>query len=227
MSTEKTDANERVVDELLEAIWTCREEGLATVEQCLARSHVAVGRDALERMQQRGLVRLADEQVELTAAGETRARSIIRRHRLAERLLVDVLGMSVEQSEQIACDFEHTVVPEVTAGICTLLGHPEECPHGKPIPPGPDCEAGQTEVRQAIHALSEVPCSEQPVRVAYLRTGDHDRLHQLLSLGFAPGTELRIHQRTPVLVVQIDQSEFALDREVAGDVYVWTEADPL
>ncbi len=221
MTGQCSEPRDRAIDELLEAIWTCREQGQVTIDACLAEAHGEVDRQTLDRLVTEGLATIADDRVALTGFGEEEAASIIRRHRLAERLLVDVLGMTAEQSEQMACDFEHAVVPEVADGICTLLGHPKECPHGKPIPPGRDCESGRTEVSSVLRPLSEVACSAEPVRVAYLRTRDHERLHQLLSLGFTPGIQLRVHQRTPVLVVELDQSEFALDREVAGDVYVW------
>ncbi len=215
-----------VVDELLEAIWTCREDGTDDLDQCLQRAHAEdVSRADLDLLVKRGLVQIRANQITLTKEGDLLAASIIRRHRLAERLLVDVLGMTPEQCEELACHFEHAVVPEVTNGICTLLGHPSECPHGRAIPPGPDCLAQRTEVASALQPLSAVACSEVPVRVAYLRTSDHERLHQLLSLGFSPGTSIRVHQRSPVLVLQIDQSEFALDKEVASDVYVWVPAE--
>ena len=76
--------------------------------------------------------------VELTPRGRERAGSIIRRHRLAERLFTDSLAMDSEtEIEQQACKFEHILSPEATDKICTFLGHPRTCPHGAPIPPGP------------------------------------------------------------------------------------------
>ncbi len=78
--------------------------------------------------------------VELTARGRERAASIIRRHRLAERLFTDSLAMDSESEiERQACKFEHILSPEATDKICTFLGHPRTCPHGAPIPPGPCC----------------------------------------------------------------------------------------
>jgi putative ABC transport system ATP-binding protein len=78
--------------------------------------------------------------VELTARGRERAASIIRRHRLAERLFTDSLAMDSESEiEQQACKFEHILSPEATDKICAFLGHPRTCPHGAPIPPGPCC----------------------------------------------------------------------------------------
>ncbi len=80
--------------------------------------------------------------VELTARGQERAASIIRRHRLAERLFTDSLAMDSESEiEQQACKFEHILSPEATDKICTFLNHPRTCPHGAPIPLGPCCNA--------------------------------------------------------------------------------------
>ena len=78
--------------------------------------------------------------VAYTAAGHARARSVIRRHRLSERLFMDTLKMRDEvQLEETACTFEHILSPEATERICTYLGHPSTCPHGSPIPPGECC----------------------------------------------------------------------------------------
>jgi putative ABC transport system ATP-binding protein len=78
--------------------------------------------------------------VELTSRGRQRAADIIRRHRLAERLFTDSLAMDSEtEIEQQACKFEHILSAEATDKICSFLGHPQTCPHGSPIPPGPCC----------------------------------------------------------------------------------------
>ena len=76
--------------------------------------------------------------VELTPRGRERAGRIIRRHRLAERLFTESLGMQNESEiEEQACKFEHILSPEATEKICAFLGHPRTCPHGAPIPPAP------------------------------------------------------------------------------------------
>jgi len=78
--------------------------------------------------------------VEFTPRGRQRAADIIRRHRLAERLFTDSLAMDSEtEIEQQACKFEHILSPEATDKICSFLGHPQTCPHGAAIPPGPCC----------------------------------------------------------------------------------------
>jgi DtxR family Mn-dependent transcriptional regulator len=207
---------------LLEAVWACREGGRDEISCVLEMSHAQADRGAIDELARQGLVNTDEEKVRFTEMGERAAMGIIRRHRLAERLFADVLGMNMEQVEKAACTFEHGVVPEVTEGICTLLGHPRECPHGRPIPPGECCREGRQEIKPALMPLSDVPSGKQG-RVAYVRPQHHDRLHLLLSLGIAPGAHLSVHQHTPVLVVSVEQSEFAMDREVAEDVYVWLE----
>ena len=218
MKEQKETVSSEVVDELLEAIWTCREEGDTSVAAVTEAAHTDVAPEALEHLRSRGLVQLEGGDLELTADGEVAAAELIRRHRLAEHLLVSGLGMSPEQTEELACAFEHDALPEVVDSICALLGNPTECPHGKPIPPGRSSPK-DTAKPAPLRALTEVP-SGQWVKVVVLRTQDHDRLHLLLSMGISPGTRLRIHQRTPVFVVQVDQSEFAMDSDVAQDIRV-------
>lgn len=80
------------------------------------------------------------ETIYFTERGRKRAMDIIRRHRLAERLFTQTLNIHDEKEiEEQACKFEHILSPEATDRICTFLGHPETCPHGSPIPPGPCC----------------------------------------------------------------------------------------
>jgi Mn-dependent DtxR family transcriptional regulator len=88
--------------------------------------------------------------VALTPRGREKAGSIIRRHRLAERLFTDSLAMDSEtEIEQQACKFEHILSPGATDKICSFLGHPKTCPHGAPIPPGPCC--GSRIVEEAVN----------------------------------------------------------------------------
>ena len=216
--------DEHLRDELLEAVWACREDGRQDLDCILELAHAEADRKAVDDLAGQGLLTVKGDKVSFTDKGERAAMGIIRRHRLGERLFADVLGMNMEQIEKAACNFEHAVVPEVTEGLCTLLGHPHECPHGKPIPPGECCRERRQEVKRAVLPLAEVPAGRQG-RVAYVRPQHHDRLHLLLSMGIAPGAHLSVHQRTPVLVVTMEQSEFAMDREVAEDVYVWLEPE--
>jgi len=211
--------HEREYDELLESVWICRENRVVNAEEILKAAHVQCDPGILTEMAAAGLLRLEGQTVIFTPEGESRASDIIRRHRLAERLFVDVLGLPEEQIEGAACTFEHTILPEVTASLCTLLGHPRECPHGKSIPPGPDCLEGLRQVESILVPLTDLSVGRS-ARIAYLRPRQHDRLHLLLSMGIHSGVDIRVHQKTPMLVIEIGTAEFALDASVAEDIYV-------
>ncbi len=126
-------------DEVLEQLWTRREE----------KDHVdshdyteMQWRRLISTMSQIGLITVQNGQEAFTPKGEQRARDVIRRHRLAERLFMDVLSIHDEDEiEASACKFEHILSPEVTDKMCTLMGHPTACPHGSPIPQGDCCRA--------------------------------------------------------------------------------------
>jgi putative ABC transport system ATP-binding protein len=126
-------------DEVLEQLWMAAEGS-----QHLETQHFtdAQQRRLVATMTRIGLLAGTGGAVSFTPKGEARARSVIRRHRLAERLFVDVLALrDAESVESNACTFEHILSPEVTDRICTFLGHPSTCPHGCPIPPGDCCDA--------------------------------------------------------------------------------------
>lgn len=128
-------------DEVLEQLWMQREGSLHQESACFNEMQF---RRLLATMARIGLLRSNGQDVEFTAEGETRARSVIRRHRLAERMFVDVLSIrDAAAVESNACTFEHILSPEVTDRICTFLGHPRTCPHGSPIPRGECCGGAQ------------------------------------------------------------------------------------
>lgn len=96
------------------------------------------------------------ETIYFTERGRKRAMDIIRRHRLAERLFTQTLNIHDEKEiEEQACKFEHILSPEATDRICTFLGHPETCPHGSPIPPGPCCGQRFIDSNAAIEAAAK------------------------------------------------------------------------
>jgi DtxR family Mn-dependent transcriptional regulator len=125
-------------DEVLEQLWMARE---SSVHMESHHFTLAQQRRLLSVMTRIGLLQSADGKVDFTTEGHARARSVIRRHRLAERLFVDTLALRDNDAiESNACTFEHILSPEVTDRICTFLGHPGTCPHGSPIPPGECCD---------------------------------------------------------------------------------------
>jgi DtxR family Mn-dependent transcriptional regulator len=144
-------------EEILEHVWTEREEGRDAAAGILAASaseHAPDARTAdLQDLAAAGLVRLAADRVLLTPEGEARARDVVRRHRLTERLFRDLLDLGERTMEAQACEFEHILSREATDSVCTLLGHPPTCPHGKPIPPGECCGAFRRTVRPLVTGL--------------------------------------------------------------------------
>src|ERR1700676_4672631 len=137
-------------DHLLEQIWICGEEGKPPqVERLRATGpagHLPVLPDepaarVLGRMSELQLIALRNGEVDLTPVGSRRARDVVRRHRLAERLFKDTFAIEDSEARNQACKFEHIISPELDQRICSFLGHPKTCPHGNPIPPGDCCDA--------------------------------------------------------------------------------------
>ena len=129
-------------DEILEQIWMERERAQGEITH-VEGTHFTTSqhRKLTSTMAQMGLVTVQGWEVQFTQAGEARAKSVIRRHRLAERLFTDVLAIRDDATvESNACTFEHILSAELTDRICTFLGHPATCPHGSPIPRGACCE---------------------------------------------------------------------------------------
>lgn len=168
------------------------------------------------------LVERAGDGIRLTALGKEEARGVIRRHRLAERLLHDVLDVRGEDMEASACKFEHVLSEGVEESICTLLGHPKECPHAKPIPPGPCCKEGKEITRTMITPLTRMRKAERG-HIVYILTENHPKLQKLLAMGVLPGQRIEVIQTRPSYVFQIGQTQVAVDREIAGNIFVRLE----
>lgn len=209
----------REVDEILEIIWMEREKGKSDL--CVIQADIRNEKlqDVLRQMESDGLVKIDKEKIVLTAEGEKDASGLIRRHRLAERLLIDVLETKREALEDSACKFEHILSEEVTDAICTLLGHPKECPHGLPIPEGKCCKKAKEVVESLVSSLDKIEVGETAA-VAYILTRNHPRLHKLMSFGIAPGVKIRMHQKFPSYIIQVEETQIALEKEVISDIYV-------
>lgn len=218
MATEK----DKVVEEVLEFIWTERERGSSSIKSLLSIKEVSEENAdmlVLESMRTLGLVQLDGDTITLTKSGDDKAEGVIRRHRLAERLLTEVLAVNEENLEENACGFEHTLSPEVTDSICTLLGHPPTCPHGLPIPRGACCKKTSDDLRPIVQPLSELTIAESG-RIIFIVSNSHMRLDKLSTLGIVPGSVVRVHQKRPAFVIQIGETTLALDPEIIKEIYV-------
>ena len=214
--------NGREVDEVLEALWTCSEKKDHRLEALRECCHVAIDEALLACLEKEGLIAYEGEMVLLTGEGKSRAGLVMRRHRLAERLLVDVLNMPIQQAEVGACEFEHILAPQVAESSCTLVGDARECPHGAPIPMGRCCREAKDVVDNVVIPLTRLEAG-RTAKVAYITTPSHPRLHKLISFGLTPGVLLKVHQKSPSYVVSCEQTELAMEEDVAGSVYVWRE----
>ena len=202
---------EHQLDEWLEQWWAAEEGGNPAPGPTLPPQ-------ALERLRAAGLADGGEPPV-LTPSGRARAESIIRRHRLSERLLTDLMDLGEDHVESAACQFEHILSPEVADSICTLLGHPPRCPHGRPIPPGDCCKKPRRELQPVIVPLTELSVGAMG-RIVFLTPRFPQQLDRLGALGVVPGTRLRLHQKRPAFVVQIGETELALDGDIAREIYV-------
>jgi DtxR family Mn-dependent transcriptional regulator len=213
----------RRLEEILEAVTTEREQGRDEAAGVLA--HAGLGHapgattDDLRELTTVGLLRLEGSKVALTEAGEARARDVMRRHRLAERLFKDLMAVSEGTMEAQACELEHILSPEATDSVCTLLGHPPTCPHGRPIPPGPCCGTSQQQLRPLVTGLRHFALGATG-RIVFIAPKFHDRMDRLAALGVIPGSQIRLHQRSPSYVIEVGETTIALDPEIAGEIFV-------
>jgi len=155
----------------------------------------------------------------LTHEGKHQAEYAVRRHRLAERLLYDVMAVHGKQVDEAACEFEHSLHHGLDEHICVLLGHPKTCPHGHPIPPGRCCHERKGSALPAITRLADMHENEHGA-IAYLSSTQAEIVQKLMALGALPGSPVQIIQTFPSYVFQVGQTQIAVDKALASDIYV-------
>ena len=208
---------ELALEELAEEIGTLAERDERREEVILGGSKLPDPAPVLDEMRQRGLVRRRAGEVELTPPGETIFLAVIRRHRLAEVLLSQVLQVGEPSAGDTACQFEHMLSVDVTESICTFLSHPPTCPHGKVIPRGDCCASFRREVSPLVRPVDALPLGAEG-SIVFIQHSH--RLDRLATLGIMPGTRVRLVQRHPSVVLQAGETTVALDHEVTSGIYV-------
>lgn len=156
---------------------------------------------------------------ELTPKGMRVAKTLVRRHRLSERFLTDVLGMEWDAAHREACRLEHAISPEVEERLAKMLGEPSTCPHGHPIP---DAD-GKLPEEEEMKPLSEA-CPRERCRIARVEENDLSFLQYLASLGLMPDVDLEVKEVAPFggpILIQVGDSQYALGRDVASRI--WTK----
>jgi DtxR family Mn-dependent transcriptional regulator len=212
-------ARQENIEEALGILWHRKETGEALTQDLRRELDETVASGAYALLLEEGHVTEESGRPALTPSGETLGRDLTRRLRLAERLLTDVLSLDRGAVDPNACRLEHIISPEVTASICTLLGHPSECPHGLRIPPGDCCAAERTRLEPIVTSLDRLAPGDGG-KVAYVRLADHPELHKLFSLGIIPGSFLTVHQTVPAFVVEAGETQIALEESVAANIFV-------
>ncbi len=217
----------------LRTILDLEEEGItplrARISERLGHSGPTVSQ-TIARMERDGLVRVeGDRHLELTPSGRSRALHVMRKHRLAERLLADVIGLEWAYVHDEACRWEHVMSEQVERRLLELLDHPTESPYGNPIPAldelgerpaGRFLEGVIDIVRCASAAGAEVVGTirrlGEPVQF------EPELLLQLQAAGVVPGATARVSSAGSYVVVQVEGFDDGLElpHEVAQHIYI-------
>ncbi len=207
------------IEEYLESIYKLSEQGdvrpghLAEAIGVSAPTVTAT----LGRLQSQGYIERPDGAVALTSEGRRVALDIIRRHRLAEKFLVDVLGLEWNEVHVEACQLEHALSPRVQRALEAFMDNPAVCPHGHPIP---SAEGEIAERSGAPLCDSETGAEVEIVRI---EDEDGELLSYLSRLGMFPGTPVRVCDVAPFkgpLLIEVGESRYALGRDVAEKITV-------
>jgi DtxR family transcriptional regulator, Mn-dependent transcriptional regulator len=211
------------VEEYLETIHSLREEGTpviqARIAERLGRSAPSVS-EMLDRLSDEGYVRRDGRVVELTTPGAHLAEKVVRRHRLAERFLVDILGLPWHKAHLEAGVWEHAISDDVEERLVILLGHPTTCPHGNPIPGSEHDEAGEDD--QCALADVEAGTTVRLERISEDVEIDMGSLVYLDEHGFVPGTTALVSARAPdgTLVLEVGSSTVAFGSDLSRRLFV-------
>ncbi len=201
-----------LTDEILERIWRAHESKTAPDLSQLdggtpeAIRELVAGGEILPTL-------------EFLPPGEERARGIVRRHRLAEILFSQILEVDVREAEQSACEFEHILPERVVDRVCTFLGHPPACPHGKPIPQGECCRVYSKKVEPLITRLIDLPIGATG-SVVFIAPRSVSRLNRLAAFGVVPGSTVRLIERKPSVVFSCGHTSIAIEDEIGREIYV-------
>lgn len=210
-------------EEYLEAIFRLLEEHKRAVSTSELARHLKVSSPSATDM----IKKLADKKlinyqpyhgITFTPRGKKEAMRLVRRHRLSERFLTDVLGLSWEEVHDEACRFEHVISENVEDRLDKTLGNPKTCPHGNPIP----TPAGQV-VEKKAKPLSRLRPREKGI-IAKITEERPELLQYLATLGLMPEVTFQVEEVAPFggpLLVKVKGASYALGRDVADRIWVY------
>jgi len=208
------------LEEYLEAVHELEEDHIPVIQARLAErlGHSApTVSETVRRLRDEGYVEIAGRAISLTDKGRHQAESVVRKHRLAERLLTDVIGMEWHRSHAEATRWEHVMSDEVEERLVVLLNNPSTCPHGNPIP-----GSGADEPNLAKLADAEKGDRVLLRRVTEQVEFDADSLTHLGVHGFKPGVEATVMTKAPdgALLLDIDGRTIEITGALAQLLYV-------
>ena len=207
-------------EEYLEAIYRFeRKVGFARTMALSRELGVVPGSitNTIENLERKGFViHEPYKGVKLTDNGRKIASSILRRHRLAERLLTDILHLDWSEVHDPACKLEHAISPELIKPLEKVLGHPERCPHGNPIPK--NCGGVIEEETVAITEL-DTKTSGVIMKITEEKT---ETLQQLTKLKLTLGERVQIENVVPKgsVTIRVRNESCTIDHTVASIIYV-------
>jgi len=206
-------------EEYIEAIYRLQKRsGAAKTNELAEELHVVPGSitNTIEHLEKHSLVEHEPYRgVKLTPKGEQMALDILRRHRLAERLLTDVLHAEWSDVHESACKLEHALTKEVVALLEKRLGNPKSCPHGNPIP----TEHGEVE-EEASYPLTEVGV-QVPFIVARITDGKREKLLTLADKGIRPNVPVQIvEKKASNMILCVARKRHILSYDDASSVWV-------
>jgi len=210
------------IEEYLEAIYKLQErEGAAKTTALAKELKVALGTitNTIESMEKQSLVlHQPYKGVKLTAKGRKIALDVVRRHRLSERLLVDILRLEWSKAHDAACKLEHAFADkELSRPLEKALGNPKTCPHGNPIP----SESGKL-VEEQSETLMSLDAGEKGT-IVKVTDEREDILQYLAKLGLIPGALVEVDEKAPFngpIMVRVGNANYALGRNVATVIWV-------
>ena len=209
-------------EEVLENLWIQTQEGGESTCNYINMDPEEKSK-AEKELVKLDFISVTNNEISLTQRGFKEAKNVVRRHRLAERLLVDILDTEIGLVEEAACKLEHAIKKGIDDNVCILLGHPRVCPHGKPIPMGECCKKGSTKTTKVVVPLCQMK-PDQEGKIAYIHATGKERLQKLMAMGITPGMRVKIIQRFPSHVFQIKNSQIAVDEEIASEIFVVTNS---
>ncbi|HOW26973.1 MAG TPA: metal-dependent transcriptional regulator [Elusimicrobiota bacterium] len=208
-------------EDYLETLFHLESEGVASTTQAIADhlqiSAASVSENIKKMAIERFVVHSPYKGVKLTAKGRAVAIDVVRRHRLSERFLVDKLGIKWEEAHREAHRLEHGLSRAVEVRMFELLGNPETCPHGNPVP----TLSGKIRDDHS-HPLASLNVHDR-ARIVKITDEEPKQLRYLASIGLMPKTQIRVERKAPfggAVIVRVGETAYALGNDIARSIWV-------